>query len=213
MRFVVLLQTKILSFILRNINANYYDGFSKFKIINKIWNNIKLDSINGDYIEFGILNGKTLHHSYKVSRKLMLNKDRKFWGLDSFEGFPVENHDFYKNMNFQSSFKKTTERFRNYPEVNIVKGFFKDSLSLEKLSSVDQFSFVFVDCDIYESSLEVFPYIKKRISTGSFIMIDDFSSVDRNGNSIAKAFMHEFKINEDVIVFDYFSNGIVFRLI
>ena len=44
-------------------------------------------------------------------------------------------------------------------------------------------------------------------------MIDDFSSIDRNGNSIAKAFMSEFKINEDVIVFDYFSNGIVFRLI
>lgn len=213
MSIYILFQVKFLSFILRNIGPNYYDAIAKFKTVNKIWHNIKLDSIPGDYIEFGILNGKTLLHSYQVSKKLKLAKTIQFWGLDSFEGFPVENHDFYKSDNFKSSYDKAVKRFDKYPNINILKGFFKDTLLSSNIKNVEKFSFVFIDCDIYESALEIFPHIKDKLYPGSFIMIDDFSSIDKNGNSIAKAFNEEFSIHNEVVVFDYFSNGIVFRLI
>ena len=55
MGFLLLIKTKILSFIIRNINGDVSDNTSKFYQINKIWRNIKLDQIPGDYIEFGIL--------------------------------------------------------------------------------------------------------------------------------------------------------------
>ena len=55
MGFLLLLKTKILSFIIRNINGDVSDNTSKFYQINKIWRNIKLDQIPGDYIEFGQL--------------------------------------------------------------------------------------------------------------------------------------------------------------
>jgi len=207
------LQVLFLSFLIRNIGADYYSGLSKFYTFNKIWNNIKLDSIEGDYIEFGMLNGKTLLHSYKVSKKLNLHKNINFWGLDSFEGFPVENHNFYKSENFKSSYKKALKTFNKYTKVNIVKGFFSESLQISLLDNVSKLSFVYVDCDIYESSLDIFPYIKKRIQPGSFIMIDDYSSIDHNNKSIAKAFLENFRINDEVIVFDYFDNGVVFRMI
>ena len=58
MGFLLLIKTKILSFIIRNINGDVSDNTSKFYQINKIWRNIKLDQIPGDYIEFGIFKGK-----------------------------------------------------------------------------------------------------------------------------------------------------------
>jgi|TARA_Y100000389_G_C17443254_1_gene509962 O-methyltransferase len=207
------LQVLFLSFLIRNIGADYYSGLAKFYTFNKIWNNIKLDSIDGDYIEFGMLNGKTLLHSYKVSKKLNLHKNIKFWGLDSFEGFPVENHNFYKNENFKSSYKKVLKTFNKYSEINIVKGFFSESLQTPLLDNLRKLSFVYIDCDIYESSLDIIPFIKDRTLPGSFIMIDDYSSIDHNGKSIAKAFLENFKIDEEVIIFDYFDNGVVFRMI
>ena len=32
---------------------------------------------------------------------------------------------------------------------------------------------MFIDCDIYESSLDVFKHIDKKIVKGGFLMIDD----------------------------------------
>ena len=41
-------------------------------------------------------------------------------------------------------------------------------------------------------------------------MIDDYS-VDKNGNSIYKAFEENISLREKFIIFAYYSNGIVFR--
>ena len=103
MEFLLLVKTKILSFIIRNINGDVSDNTSKFYQINKIWRNIKLDQIPGDYIEFGIYKGKSLYHSIKSAKRIRIDKDRIFWGLDSFEGFPAENHSFYTSKNFEVS--------------------------------------------------------------------------------------------------------------
>ena len=48
---------------------------------------------------------------------------------------------------------------------------------------------------------------------GGFIMSDDFSSVDKNGNSIYKAWEENKKINQDFIFYSNYSNGQVFRRI
>ena len=136
MGFLLLLKTKILSFFIRNINGDVSDNTSKFYQINKIWRNIKLDQIPGDYIEFGIFKGKSLYHSIMSAKKNRINKDRIFWGLDSFKGFPVENHNFYKNENFTSSYEKVYNQFSKFPEVKIIKGFFDEELQKEPLRDI-----------------------------------------------------------------------------
>tara|TARA_Y100000768_G_C23678588_1_gene541192 strand:+ start:36 stop:683 length:648 start_codon:yes stop_codon:yes gene_type:complete len=213
MGFLLLVKTKILSFIVRNINGDLYHNASKFHQINKIWRNIKLDQIPGDYIEFGIYKGKSLYHSIKSAETIGIKDDRIFWGLDSFEGFPVENHNFYKNYNFKTSYKKVSKQFKNYKNTNIVKGFFKDSLQTSNLQNLKTLSFAFIDCDIYESTIDIFNYLKTRMANGGFLMIDDFTSIDKNGNSISKSFFSTFDINQNVFVFGYYSNGIIFRYI
>jgi len=180
--------------------------------IYKIWNNIKLDSIQGDYIEFGIFKGKSLYHSVKTAKKINAEKNITFWGLDSFEGFPVENHEFYKAKNFKASKSKVKNSFNKYKNVKIIDGYFEDTLSSDELQNIENISFAFIDCDIYESAQVAFKFIKSKMTKGGFIMIDDFTSIDKNGNYIAKSFFDIFD-DKEVVFFDNYSNGQTFRIL
>ena len=208
---ILKIKTTILSYLIRRINTVNYHNLAKFLQINKIWNNIKMDSIEGDYIEFGIFKGKSLYHSFKSGQIATLREPRVYWGLDSFEGFPVENHDFYVAENFKSSKQKVLKTFNKYDNVKIIDGFFETSLKQEEVISIKSISFAFVDCDIYESAEVAFNFIKERISDGGFIMIDDFTSVDKNGNYIAKCFYKIFE-EKTVVFFDAYSNGHTYRI-
>ncbi|RPG63249.1 MAG: hypothetical protein CBD98_001030 [Flavobacteriaceae bacterium TMED238] len=213
MSFLKKIQIRILSFLIRNISGDYYDATSKYYVINNIWNNIKLDSIEGDYIEFGIFKGKSLFHSFSTAKKNKIIHNRIFWGLDSFEGFPTENHSFYTSKNFDVSYEKVIKQFSKYENIKIKKGYFSQSLNNKNISEINKIAFAFVDCDIYESSLDVFDFLKKRMTNGGFIMIDDYTSIDNNGNTISKSFLSNFEINKNVYVFGYYSNGVIYRYI
>ncbi len=205
-------KTSILSFFINFFNADNYHNASKFFTIYKIWNNIKLDDIEGDYIEFGIFKGKSLLHSIKTYKQFFNSNDKiTFYGLDSFDGFPSDNHNFYNSNNFSTSYAKVTKTFAKYRNVKIIKGFFSDVLKNEEFHK-NVYSFVFIDCDIYESSLDVFKHIDKKIVKGGFLMIDDFTSIDKNGNSIYKAF-NETLNQDEYVYFTSYSNGRVFRRI
>ncbi len=210
MNILLKLKTNFLSFFINSFNGDNYHNISKFYNIYKIWNNIRLDSISGDYIEFGIFKGKALLHSVKTYKKIFKGKkDIQFYGLDSFEGFPVDNHNFYTKANFLVSFEKVCSDFKKYKNVKIYKGYFQEIVETSEFEN-KTFSFVFVDCDIYESSLDVFKYIENRINKGGFLMIDDFTSIDKNGNSIYKAF-NETLDKDKFVYFSSYSSGRIYR--
>lgn len=210
MNFYLKFKTLILSYFINKFNGDNYHNISKFYNVYKIWNNIRLDSIPGDYIEFGIFKGKTLLHSIKTHNKIFAkNKTIYFYGLDSFEGFPSNNHDFYNKENFKTSYDKVKKDFVKYANVKIYKGFFSDILKNNEFLDLT-FSFVFLDCDIYESSIDVFNYVENRISNGGFLMIDDFTSIDKNGNSIYKAFTETIN-SEKYVYFSSYSSGRIYR--
>tara|TARA_E500000331_G_C17227572_1_gene701038 strand:+ start:1074 stop:1715 length:642 start_codon:yes stop_codon:yes gene_type:complete len=212
MNLILKLKTVLISFVIRNLNGDNFHNLNKFIQIYKIWNNIKLDSIQGDYIEFGIFKGKSLYHSVKTAKKINAEKNITFWGLDSFEGFPVENHEFYKAKNFKVSKSKVKKSFNKYKNVKIIDGYFEDTLTSDELQNIKNISFAFIDCDIYESSQVAFKFIKSKMTKGGFIMIDDFTSIDKNGNYIAKSFFDIFH-DREVVFFDNYSNGQTFRIL
>ena len=73
-------------------------------------------------------------------------------------------------------------------------------------------SFSFIDCDLAVSAKDVFEFIVKRQTNGSFIMIDDFYNLDIESNSIREEFFKYFKLNEDVFLFSNFgTGGVCFR--
>ena len=213
MKTSLLLKTKLLSLFLNFLNPTNQHNYQKFHQIKNIWSNVFLDKLEGDYIEFGIFKGKSLYHSLKTYRKIYKENNKAFYGLDSFEGFPVENHNFFKNENFKSSYQDVCNTFKKYNNVYIEKGFFSDSLSTERLTKVDKICFAFVDCDIYESSIEVFEYLKPRMVSGGFIMIDDFLNVDNNGKTIMSALFLNYELNKNIFFYSHYSNGQVFRVL
>ena len=212
MSFTLFLKTYFLSYISTFFSATNIHNSLKFKQIFQIWYCVKQDNIPGEYVEFGVFKGKSLYHSWKCAKKLKL-KDITFYGLDSFEGFPVENHNFYIKENFHTSYHKVEKTFKNKENVRLVKGFFDKTLNLEEMQKIKKISFAFIDCDIYESAIPIFEYLNERVSVGGFVMIDDFSSVDENRNSIYKAWTENGYINKNFIFFSNYSNGQVFRKI
>ena len=206
------IKTYILSYLIRIINPDNYHNSAKFSQIFKIWNNIKLDTIEGDYIEFGVFKGKSLYHSVKTAISIKTHENRTFWGLDSFEGFPEDNHEFYTKINFSSDKKKVFKNFKKFKNEKIIDGFFNESILKDELKNIDKFCFAFIDCDIYESAEVAFKFIKEKMVPGGFIMIDDFTSIDKNGNYIAKSFFSIFE-SKDIIFFDTYSNGQTFRIL
>ena len=100
MNIILKIKSTLLSSIFFLIGRNQLHQISKFKEIFNIWANIYLDKISGDYIEFGILNGKSLRHSFQSYKKIFKDVNINFHGLDSFSGFPVENHNFYIKKKF-----------------------------------------------------------------------------------------------------------------
>jgi hypothetical protein len=213
MNFILLTKTKILSIFINLISPTNLHNYSKFLQIKNIWTNIKLDKIDGDYIEFGIFKGKSLYHSYKTYKKIFQSNEINFYGLDSFDGFPIENHHFYRKENFKTSYEKVSRQFKKYRNIKIFKGFFEEVVSAKELEELKKISFAFIDCDIYESSQVAFKYLKPRMAQGGFIMIDDFTSIDENQNTIMKAFFEVFELNKEVHSYSQYSNGQVFRFI
>lgn len=210
MNILLKIKSTILSRFFFILGSNQLHQISKFNQIYNIWSNIYMDQVEGDYIEFGMFKGKSLMHSYKCYKNIFKNNKVLFFGLDSFNGFPVENHNFYTRDNFKNNYQKVRNTFKKFDQVKIFKGFFNDSLKTSELLS-RKFSFAFIDCDIYESANDAFKYLQTRLSRGAFIMIDDFSSIDKNGNSIYKSFIEHFEIGNEVILYSTYSNGKVYR--
>ena len=210
MNLVLHLKTYLLSLITTMYSPTNMHNKLKFKQIYEILYAIKQDNIEGDYIEFGIFKGKSLYHVWRCINKLNL-KNMNLYGLDSFEGFPVENHELYTKENFKTSYDNVNKFFSNKNKVNVVKGFFQNSIKTSKMQEISNVSFAFIDCDIYESSIPIFQYLEEKVSLGGFIMIDDFTSIDANQNSIYKAWKENKYFENNFVYYSSYSNGQVFR--
>ena len=204
----------IYSFLINLIPGFLIHNTSKYIAIKKVLINLWIDQIQGDCIEFGIFTGSSFKHTIRTEKKINRNnKDACFYGLDSFEGFPDNDHPFFQDVNFKSSFKrakKIENKFRG--RAFVFKGYFSDSLSREsKLININKLKFVNIDCDLYISSIEPIDFIIPRLSKGAYIIIDDFTNQDPEGNSIRNLFYDKFK-NHNFQITNFFGiDGVVIR--
>tara|TARA_B100001287_G_scaffold210565_1_gene179413 strand:- start:177 stop:608 length:432 start_codon:yes stop_codon:yes gene_type:complete len=137
----------------------------------------------------------------------------KFYGFDSFAGFPEEVHSEFSSDQFTPNYKLVKKLENKFDNCSIIKGFFSETLNEKKIKEdINNISVAFIDCDLGLSAEPVFEFIKSRLSNGSYIVIDDFYNLDENNDSILKRFYKHFKINQNVFVHNYFGNaGVVFK--
>ena len=201
---------KMYSYIVKIIPIFFLHNNAKYLTIKKILYNLNLDKIEGDIIEFGVFTGSSFRHIINIEKKY--RKDTRYFGLDSFEGFPESDHPFFVKNQYVANYKKVKKIENIIPnKIEIFKGFFSEILEKNEKLKKSNFKFVHLDCDLYISAIDPIEFISNKLVVGAYIMIDDFTNIDSNNLSIRNAFYKFFK-ESDVEKVGFFGiDGVVFR--
>ncbi|MBO6516177.1 MAG: hypothetical protein JJ975_06475 [Bacteroidia bacterium] len=159
---------------------------------------ISANDIIGDYYEFGVFKGKSFITASKLYQKhikrLAKNGTSEFgkqrmhyFAFDSFEGLPVKGVDqsdipqhwkgsgvmSYPEAEFLGNLKSGGVPVS---QVTTVKGFYNESLKPELIKDLNMrpASIIHIDCDLYESTRDVFGFITPLIQDGTVLIFDDY---------------------------------------
>ncbi len=139
----------------------------------------KVDFHLGYCAEFGVYNGNSL--SFIATFK----PDITFFGFDSFEGIPEDWFGGLRKNSFCAG--KVPQLFNR--NVELVQGWFDDSLPIFLENHEGNFSFIHIDCDVYTSTKTIFELLAKRIGAGTIIEFDEFFGYPGWKNHEFKAFI------------------------
>lgn len=143
----------------------------------------------GYYLEFGVFNGQSIIETYGILRGLLTS----VYGFDSFAGLPSLSAEDSASLNLTPSFAEGNfkslpiEVIRSYilasstrlGDENLVltKGFFEDSLpkfNKAEFNNKGPCLVAHVDCDLYSSSKDVFSFLDDIVTTGTWLLLDDY---------------------------------------
>ena len=116
----------------------------------------------GLFLEFGVWQGSWL-------RQMAALREERFYGFDSFEGLP-EPWSVYGAGTFDTGGVLPDMP----PNVELVKGWFDDTIGPFLAQHPEPVSFVHLDCDLYSSAKTVLDAIGERCREGTQIVLDDF---------------------------------------
>jgi O-methyltransferase len=158
------------------------NGSSNVKILFELLR--KTADIPGDIAECGVFRGASLSAMGLLVKQKGWSK--KLIGLDSFEGFDDSiAHDIMiggadidvkkvGGLN-TTSYEMVSDKLARLglsDSVELVKGFFKNTLG----HFADRtFSYVHLDCDIYQSYLDTLEFFYPRMSPGGIISFDEYN--------------------------------------
>ncbi len=137
-----------------------------YKPINYVFEN-NMVSDNGLWLEFGVYVGGTINRIAKFS------KNSKIFGFDSFEGLP---EDWYGRTDYtfsKGTFNMSGTLPKVDPNVNLIKGWFSDTLPIFIQKYNEPITFLHIDSDIYSSTKDIFRYLTPQISDGCIIVFDE----------------------------------------
>lgn len=147
------------------------------------------EKIKGDLAEVGTYKGA----STKIICEAKAN--RVLHAFDTFKGLPeVRPVDgWLKEGQFSGSFKQLKKYLQPYPNVLLYKGRFPLTAGPIKNKT---FSFVNLDVDIYESTLDCLKFFYPRMSQGGVIISHDYAIA----GGVKKAFDEFFKNKPEVVI-------------
>ena len=141
--------------------------------------------LDGDYLEFGVASGANFCRHYHRAQAMGLTSMR-FYAFDSFQGLPEITGDdargFCQYMKGQfahdlPAFKRALAQYDvDLDKVDIVPGWFDDVLNDEtkKKLQLKRATMVWIDCDLYESTVPVLDFVTDYLQTGTLLVFDDW---------------------------------------
>lgn len=157
----------------------------------------------GLWCEFGVFTGNTINYFSKFTKE-------RVHGFDTFTGLP---NDWVVDENIK--IEKGYYSYRDYakfkgiesllPSINdniiLHEGLFLDKIPEFTNEYKEPITFIHVDCDIYESTKDVFELIGKHIVNGCVIVFDELINYPNYKEHEFKAF-YEW-VNTNNIIFDF----------
>ena len=151
--------------------------------------------------------------------------------FDSFEGLPkpkgIDKADDYSSNYHTNEFACSKEEFLknlkkakvDIKRTKIVKGWFDKTLvgSKAKAYDIKKIAAVWIDCDLYESTIPVLKFITPYLTKGSIIVFDDWHSFRNDPTRGEQRACREWlKRNPKIKLAELFNfgyGGIVFTII
>jgi len=136
----------------------------------------------GLILEFGVASGKTITH---IATRC---PESRVYGFDSFRGLPEHwagNRFSARNFNRHGILPKVP------PNVELVSGWFSETLPGFLAEHPEQVGFLHVDCDIHSSTRYVLTALAERLRPGAVIVFDEFFNYPGFRQHEYRAF-HEF---------------------
>jgi hypothetical protein len=154
------------------------------------------------YWEFGVFKGFSLWFAEIYARQSNTS-NFYFYGFDSFEGLPKSKVDGMKpafgkghyTAGYEFVVNKLKELGVDFEKVKLYKGFYSRKLfeSLKKNNTFLPISICVIDCDVYESTVEVLDFIKDFLVSGSILLFDDYHSFYRSDEHSERKALREFE--------------------
>ncbi|TAL49188.1 macrocin-O-methyltransferase [Patescibacteria group bacterium] len=148
------------------------------------------EKIKGDIAEVGVYKGG--------SAKLICEATKKPVHLfDTFEGLPdlceIDNPEQFRKGDYSAQFENVKSYLKKYPDVYFYKGLFPSTSELVKNK---KFSFVHLDVDLYESTLNCLKFFYPKINRGGVIISHDYLKSE----GVKRAFDKFFKDKPEIII-------------
>lgn len=159
----------------------------KDEILRLAFSAIQSWGIDGDYLEFGVYQGRAMNWAMRHARHTM--NDMRFFAFDTFTGLPdVDDMGKWIPGDYacsEEAFRKNLiRRGHDLSRLTCVAGDFRETLTEQLAAQIglDSAAIVFVDCDLYESTVPVLQFISPHLVTGSIIAFDDWFSFGGDPN-------------------------------
>jgi hypothetical protein len=165
----------------------------------------RLNEAKGSIAEVGAFEGGNCLCALQFMAKL---NSKKFYIIDSFEGFPELSKNDPQNFskgdyNIETTFQKIQDAFAVFPEAEVIKGFVPEAFN--KIPRGENFSLVFYDCDIYQPAIDTFDFFWDKIVPGGYMLIHDYETEEGGFAGVKKA-ADEFFKDKNIKLFSFFEN-------
>ncbi len=133
----------------------------------------RCQKLRGHVAELGVYRGGTAKF---LAETFELCSERQLHLFDTFSGFPLEGGEwdhYQKGELGDTSFEQVKSYLCSYQNIRYYAGAFKQTL-VQDSNIPDQFCFVHVDCDLYQSTLESISFFFPRLVKGGVMLFDDY---------------------------------------
>lgn len=158
---------------------------TEFGMLAQAFEFAKINGVRGDYFEFGVWQGKTFGYARTMANRYRV-APLVFRAFDSFAGLPpVDAGTSYETWT-AGQFACSRDRFERIlaakgfvaGDYELVEGFYDASLTDELVGTLRardvKASVVYIDCDLYESTVPVLNFIRHFLQDGTIVCFDDY---------------------------------------